>query len=346
MLSRSNINQNSLESSNDDESEAIGQRYNVNNLRNQFEPSRNFILTSTNITNETNDSSRTARDFDLNEDSNNLQETLLVNKTTNIIVNNKDKDNVQLREQEKYEFYFQTKIRNSGFWGKVKLRRGTLLVIFGLILLSMGIVVVAVFWRWWYGPAVNIPCRVVGITLLILGFFSFVFGLMSNFMMLTDRMSKHFLGAPPRLATWVLLGSVIALVIASDLMTIYYNYWHNRFVNTPLIIVSIILFFFAPIVFVVSLIHNIKQMRIAVGKSSAKGKEIVVKKVDLEAEIENRNSDTDQDNSLSDNNEEFLNVISNQSETSSTRKDFRKKQLRLQPRNYSAPYYNNTQIST
>ncbi|RNA02882.1 hypothetical protein BpHYR1_042857 [Brachionus plicatilis] len=163
--------------------------------------------------------------------------------------------------QEPKELYFQTKIRNTGYWGKVKIRKGTWFVIIGLVLMSIGITVVSVFWRFWYGPAVNIPCRTAGITFLSLGFFSFIFGLISNYMMVQDPLSKHFIGSPPRLASWILLASIFGLIIASDLMTIYYTYWHNRFVNNPMIALSIILFFFSPIAFVWSILRNFSEMK-------------------------------------------------------------------------------------
>lgn len=253
MLSRGNIVQNSINSNNEEEDDDVSQgSYNLNAHENLYKAQNNNL----NIN---------LRDLNDLETNNNQFTRTIVNQN----INEEENEQEQIKKQ-KYEFYFQTKIRNTGFWGKVKLRKGTWMVILGLILMSIGIVMISVFWRWWYGPEVNIPCRVIGITLLIFGFFSFIFGLISNFMMIVDPRSKHFLGAPPRWSSWLLLGSIIALTIASDLMTIYYTYWHNRYVNTPLIIISIILFFFGPIAFFYSLYYNIKQMRKAMGKVSKK----------------------------------------------------------------------------
>ena len=178
-------------------------------------------------------------------------------------------------EEEEYEkrnpYHFQTKIHNSGFWGDDRRRRGTWLFIFGLILLSISIVMIAVFWRWWYGHYVNVPCRIAGITLLVCGLFSIIIGLISNMLMASNRESKHFIGSPPRCASWLLLCGLLFIVIAADFITFYYSYWHNRFINTPFIITSIILFFFGILFVIIGIRRNYKQMKKIQYKLTANG---------------------------------------------------------------------------
>ena len=134
------------------------------------------------------------------------------------------------------------------------------MVIVGLVLLSISIVLIAVFWRWWYGPEINIPMRIIGITMLVVGFLCFLFGMISNCMMVNDAVSKSFIGSPPRPTSWILLASIISLIIASDAITVYYTYWHNRFVNTPLIVIAIVFYFFGGIAFIVCVIRNFRYM--------------------------------------------------------------------------------------
>jgi hypothetical protein len=173
----------------------------------------------------------------------------------------------QPRAEEEQEYYFQyKKIHNTGYWGDVKRRRGTWLVALGVVSICMSIVMVSVFWRWWWGPEVNVPCRVVGITLLICGVFMIIGGLISNLLMFRDNDSKHFLGSPPRWSSWLLLVGLVSIVIAADFLTFYYSYWHNRFVNTPFISLGIILFFFGTVFVIVGLRHNFKEMQKRVTK--------------------------------------------------------------------------------
>jgi hypothetical protein len=164
-------------------------------------------------------------------------------------------------ETHENPYHFQTKIHNSGFWGDNRRRRGTWLVAIGAILLSISIVMIGVFWRWWYGPQVNIPCRIVAITLLVCGLFSIIIGLISNTLMESNRESKYFLGSPPRCASWLLFIGLFFIVVAADFITFYYSYWHNRYINTPFIISSIILFFFGFLFVIVGLRRNIKLMK-------------------------------------------------------------------------------------
>lgn len=74
-----------------------------------------------------------------------------------------------------------------------------------------------------------------------------VFGLICNYFMFLDRDNKQILGSPLLPSTKVLAVCLFFLVIASDCITLYYTYWKNRWVNTPLIIVAIVLYFFAGI---------------------------------------------------------------------------------------------------
>lgn len=277
---------------------------------------------------------------DLNNQSHLEQEAMLSQSSVQNL------DSRSSNKQELKQAHFQTKIRNSGFWGKVNIRKGTWFVIIGIVLISIGLTVVSIFWRWWYGPAVNIPCRTVGITFLSLGFFAFLFGLISNYMMVKDPLSKHFIGSPPRAASWVLLASIIGLTIASDLITIYYTHWHNRFVNNPMIAISIVLFFFSPIAFVWSVLRNfseMKQMRIKFDSEFArKIEEKKQKKYEKNKnkiqEIEEKNLD-----------ETFNDVINTEEdfqihdETNSLKQGFRKKNLKLKPRTNRPMFLNQPQ---
>lgn len=231
-------------------------------------------------------------------------------------------------ENDENEYYFQTRIRNSGYWGKVTLRKGTWLVILGAILISMSIIVIAVFWRWWYGPEVNMPCRVIGISLLCTGLFCVVFGMICNWVMYKDASYKHFIGAPPRWSSWLLLVSVISIILAADLMTIYYTYWHNRWVNTPLISISIIFFFFGPIFLVYSVYKNIKEMRL-IKYGPPKKRKGDVEEGQQENDEENDEDDQNEANNNQRSDEDDLNedeqVESNKNEQVAEKKSFRKK---------------------
>ena len=248
------------------------------------------------------------------------------------------------------------------------LRKGTWMVIIGLILLSISIVLIAVFWRWWYGPEINYPMRIFGITTLTVGFLCFLFGIISNCMMVNDPISKSFIGSPPRATSWILFGSTISLIIASDAITVYYTYWHNRFVNTPLIVIAIVFYFFGGITFIVCLIRNFRYME---GEKYKKKhgeieyikkfkKKIYKKKATNEKSLMVENGEIDkQQNNLIQN--QFKSPLScNQNEYSKSsllyenesnktiesshidnvkiKKDIRKKNVRLAPRTVNSNY--------
>jgi hypothetical protein len=235
------------------------------------------------------------------------------------------------------EFYFQTKIRNSGYWGKVRLRRGTWLFILGLLLLPIALTVISVFWHFWYGPAVNIPLRVIGIALLCVSVVCTVSGLVSNFFMYKDPIYKAFIGSPAHPFAWILLVSTIAIAIASILITIYYTYWHNRFVNTPLIVIAIIFYFFGGIAFIISLFKNYQRLNTAYvkkygpikksDKSEDKKKDETEKENDeLQKEEQSTQKEANEaDTSIVDENETSLNQSTNKA-------GFRKKLLKIKPR--------------
>ena len=250
------------------------------------------------------------------------------------------RDNNQEPQEPKEEFYFQTRIRNSGFWGKVRLRRGTWLVIVGLILTVIGLVLVWVFWNWWYGHAVNYPCRVVAITVLSLGVLSFIIGIVTNYAIQKEPLTRHFVGSPKlRPTTWILFVSIAMIVIASDAISIYYTYWHNRYVNTPLIIIAIVFYFFGGLMFIFSLYKSVILMRLEMRK--AKGYVEVPKK-----KKKSKFDDIDENGFAHISENEVLEAaaIANQSESvldqneanenaeGEEKKHFRKKGLRLQPR--------------
>jgi len=91
----------------------------------------------------------------------------------NIKMNNGNKESSELpiAERIKNEFHFQPKIRNSGYWGKVYLRKGTWIVIVGFCLFLISTVLIGVFWGFWYSNALNYPMRILAITLLTTGKF-------------------------------------------------------------------------------------------------------------------------------------------------------------------------------
>jgi hypothetical protein len=238
------------------------------------------------------------------------------------------------------------------------LRKGTWLVIIGLILLSVSIVLIAVFWRWWYGPEINYPMRIFGITMLVVGALCFILGVISNLMMVNDPISKSFIGSPPRPTSWILFGSIISLIIASDAITIYYTYWHNRFVNTPLIVIAIVFYFFGGITFIVCVIRNFRYMEgerykakhgeieyIKKYKRKLHKKKIAEEKK-YKSEIDIKPSDissTDiQKNKtplmLENLNELNETVESGYSDFGTKKKDFRKKNVRLAPRTATTSY--------
>lgn len=168
---------------------------------------------------------------------------------------------VQPNNNYENTYYFSKKIHNSGFWGDVKRRRGTWLVGIGAVFICISIVMIAVFWRWWYGPEVNVPCRIVAITLLICGVACLITGLISNAFMNINKESKYFLGAPPRWSSYLLLCGVLFIIIGADFITFYYSYWHNRFINTPFIISGIIVSFFGVVFVGIGIDRNLKEMK-------------------------------------------------------------------------------------
>ncbi len=85
-----------------------------------------------------------------------------------------------------------------------------------------------------------------------------VLGLISNYLMFLNRENKDILGSPLRLSTKILILCSILLIIASDCITFYYTYWASRWVNTPFIIVAIVLYFFAGLGFLFAMRHIIE----------------------------------------------------------------------------------------
>jgi hypothetical protein len=287
------------------------------------------------IINEDDSISASDADYDLDRD-------YIDHNNNNDNINN-DNDNLQLSpslrpgvstSERRDEYYFQTKIRNSGFWGRVRLRNGTWLSIVGLVCLCISIVLIAVFWRWWWGHQVNMPMRVIAITFLVVGCLCILVGLFSNSLMKNDPTSKLFLGSPFRYVTWIMIGSLVMLVIASVCISMYYTYWHNRYVNTPLISIAIIFYFFGTIIFFWSLRFNFQQFRIARQK--------IYQPVKQTAEQTDVNVDVDgasQDYTIDDDPTKTLKQMADDSsildndETGSTKgKNFRKKVKKLSAR--------------
>ena len=235
---------------------------------------------------------------------------------------------VQTRHHQEPIYHFQTKIKNSGFWGKVKLRNGTKLLLVSLVLFVIAIVLIGVFWGFWYSHPLNYPMRILAITFLSMSILFFILGLVSNYFMSIDPDNKRILGSPFRRSTYGLVVSFFGLVVASDLITMYYSYWHNRWVNTPMIIIAIILYFFCGIGLIVSLryicLRMINPQYDELRKEAKKSQ-----KSKAESETE---SESDQEDEIE------AEAVNNESNYE-TKKDFRKKVLKLTPR----PVVNTTQ---
>lgn len=58
--------------------------------------------------------------------------------------NNQNEQNVMRSQKPKQELYFNTRVRNTGYWGKVKLRRGTWMVIIGLFGICIALTIISV----------------------------------------------------------------------------------------------------------------------------------------------------------------------------------------------------------
>ncbi len=83
-------------------------------------------------------------------------------------------------------------------------------------------------------------------------------GVISNYLMFLNSENKNVLGSPLRISTKILILCALLLIIASDCITFYYTYWASRWVNTPFIIVAIVLYFFAGLGFLFALKHIIE----------------------------------------------------------------------------------------
>lgn len=160
---------------------------------------------------------------------------------------------------------------SADFWSTdAGLRYGSWSVIFGFVSMVIGLVLISVFWRWWYGPGINIPLRIVGVTFMSHGVCMVLFGLICNFFMVRNKRSKFILGSPKRFATLLILFGFFCIIVAADCISIYYLYWRNRFVNTPLIITAIILFFFGPIFIGIGIKRNHTIYLTKIGKKKKK----------------------------------------------------------------------------
>lgn len=249
---------------------------------------------------------------------------------------NERQEQVQTRARQQPEviYHFQTRIKNSGYWGKVKLRNGSKLILVSLGLFVASVVLIGVFWGFWYSHPLNYPMRILAITLLSLSVLFFILGLVSNYFMSTDSENKRILGSPFHRSTYALIGSFFGLVVASDLITMYYSYWHNRWVNTPMIIIAIILYFFCGIGFIVSL--RFVCLRLTNPNYDHLRKEAQKKKQTKPQ------SDTEEESEPDDNlQRETVEELRSETYSETTRKDFRKKMLKLTPR----PVVNNTVTS-
>jgi hypothetical protein len=318
------MNSSNLDSNISHEKDSLNNKINSYNIN-----SRRYQYKSDISSDEENNSLNKLKTLNQNGLMKNNNTSYKNNESANVKVN-KNQDIKYIEEEN--EFHFQTKIRNSGFWGGVTLRKGTWLVIIGAVLMSISICVISVFWRWWYGPEINMPCRVIGITLLVVGLFSVLLGLISNWLVSTNSSSKHFIGSPPRSYSWILLISIISLIIASVLMAIYYTYWHNRWVNTPLISISIILFFFGSIGFIVSVTKNFKELNLI--KKNEKSI------IEIENDENNQNEydhNFKQDEQIDENQNESK-IELKEDDQKELKKNFRKKMVKLTPRNQNHVY--------
>lgn len=170
--------------------------------------------------------------------------------------------------------------------------------------------------------------------------------------------NKNILGSPLRNSTKILIVCLLLLIIASDLITCYYTYWANRWVNTPLIIIAIILYFFAGIGFLVALNHicNINLVRYGlIEKSETRKEKKIRKEIERQESSESMASSTQDimkksmDKLYAEEHDEFTTEITNQTETMNQNKNFRKKHpIKLTPKpvtiNSNAPSMNASQL--
>jgi hypothetical protein len=328
------LNNSNLNYSNNNTSNYVNDAYNVSSVDNQiyFEKPRTDQNVDENEIDEVFDHNESNRlrvlDQQLVDDNESQQEDEEEQEP-----NNDDDENVSNIS----EYYFQTKLRNSGFWGKVSLRRGTWLFIVGLLLLPIALTLISVFWHFWYGPAVNIPLRSVGIALLCVSVVCTVSGLVSNFFMYKDPVYKAFIGSPVHPFSWILLISIIAITIASILITIYYTYWHNRFVNTPLIVIALTFYFFGGIAFFISLFKNYQRLNTAYVQKYGpiKKDEKSEGKAKVENEKESDHLQKEEQSVQKTENEIKTSIVDeNQSslDESTNKRGFRKKLLKIKPR--------------
>lgn len=212
-----------------------------------------------------------------------------------------------------------------------------------------------VFWAFWYHPAINIPLRVVGITMLVWSAMSVVLGLITNWLMISEPLARFFVGSPVRWTFWVMLVSSILITIASMLITVYYTYWHNRFVNTPMIIIAVHFYFFFGLAFIIAFVLNIKKMLVdvhrakygtkvrTVSSSSSEDEgddddqEIIKQKPD---EIERARIDDDSAAMAN----PYMQTVSIE-DKSEMRRDFRKKVVQMKPRNLLNTSYQNSSLN-
>lgn len=203
--------------------------------------------------------------------------------------------------------------------------------------------------------------------MLVWSTFTVVAGLTSNWCMISDPIAKFFIGSPVRWTSWVLLGSSIAITIASVLITIYYTYWHNRWVNTPMIIIAIVFYFFGGLAFISAFFYNLKLMVIDMKRArgipvdDGKKKRVAGvgdsdEETDEEDADEYRNEDNNNNREKEDAEEKLDELyamraagnpymattqsVDNESETGGKR-DFRKKNIQLKPRNLLDTSYQN-----
>lgn len=268
---------------------------NSNQLNNdEYEPSYNQNLNDNIIQNEEQ------IDYDVLQTNNLVEDETSEKhvKINNVNEYDTDEDAVKhepiVEKRPKYDFHFATKIRNSGYWGKVYLRKGTWMVIIGFVLFIISIVLIGVFWGFWYSNALNYPMRILAITFLSSGLSMIAFGLINNYFMYLDRKNKNILGSPLRASTYVLAVCLFLLVVASDCITVYYTYWKNRWVNTPLIIIAIVLYFFAGLGFLGALwtIIEFNLVRYGVIDSEEERKIKKEKRKDFEERLKRLSSET------------------------------------------------------
>ncbi|KAI3388275.1 hypothetical protein SNEBB_000714 [Seison nebaliae] len=171
----------------------------------------------------------------------------------------------------------KTRMNNSGFWGDRHYRRGTHVVLIGVIMFVLAIVLVGVFFAQWWSNEINIPFQVLSITLLVISIVLILGGLLANWIVNDYPNYYYFWGEPPsgwRPTSYLIIISFIMIGIGGLLAGNGWAFWWSlhqyqlsaRRINVPLQGASIIIFIVFGITLVVCIAINLWKCRLAVDR--------------------------------------------------------------------------------